>query len=76
MSAGLLLRKASYRLPHQAGLAVLRFNTRGTSSSRGASDGAFDSADSERHDVAAALELVLRYGCVPSCDPGWSGARR
>ena len=66
-----LLRRASYRLPHQAGLAVQRFNTRGTSSSRGTSDGAFDSADGERRDVAAALELVLGTGCPTSgC---WAG---
>ena len=32
-----LLRKASYRLPAMASLAVLRFNTRGTSSERGRS---------------------------------------
>lgn len=40
-----LVRKASYRLPHQAGLAVLRFNTRGSSSARGTTDGAFDAAE-------------------------------
>ena len=40
-----LLRKASYRLPHQAGIAVLRFNTRGTTSPRGTSEGAFDDAE-------------------------------
>ena len=34
-----LLRKASYRLPALADLAVLRFNTRGTASERGTSDG-------------------------------------
>ena len=34
-----LLRKASYRLPAMASLAVLRFNTRGTSSERGRSGG-------------------------------------
>ena len=33
-------KKASYRLPALAGIAVLRFNTRGTSSPRGTSDGA------------------------------------
>ena len=40
-----LVRKASYRLPHQAGLAVLRFNTRGTSSPRGTSGGSFGAAE-------------------------------
>ena len=36
-----VLRKAANRLPHLANLAVLRFNTRGTSSPHGTSDGQF-----------------------------------
>lgn len=51
-----LFRKASYRLPALAGIAVLRFNTRGTSSVQGTSGGTFDSAESEKYDVAAAIE--------------------
>lgn len=51
-----LFRKASYRLPALAGVAVLRFNTRGTSSVQGTSDGAFDGGGAERLDVAAAIE--------------------
>jgi alpha/beta superfamily hydrolase len=50
-----VLRKASYRLPALADLAVLRFNTRGTSSERGTSEGQFGDGESERHDVAAAI---------------------
>ena len=53
-----VLRKASYRLPALADLAVLRFNTRGTSSPHGTSEGAFDDAVGERYDVAAAIELA------------------
>ncbi|GAA4973614.1 alpha/beta hydrolase [Kineococcus glutinatus] len=53
-----VLRKASYRLPAMADLAVLRFNTRGTASPRGRSEGRFDAGDAERYDVAAALELA------------------
>ncbi len=53
-----VFRKASYRLPALADIAVLRFNTRGTSSPRGTSEGAFDGADAERYDVAAAIELA------------------
>jgi uncharacterized protein len=53
-----LIRKASYRLPALAGLAVLRFNTRGTSSVQGTSQGTFDNAVGERFDVAAALEYA------------------
>ena len=51
-------RKAAWRLPALADLAVLRFNTRGTSSPRGTSEGAFDGGEAERYDVAAALELA------------------
>lgn len=51
-----LFRKASYRLPALAGIAVLRFNTRGTSSVQGTSEGAFDNGVGERFDVAAAVE--------------------
>ncbi|MEU8317569.1 alpha/beta fold hydrolase [Nonomuraea sp. NPDC048881] len=49
-------KKAANRLPALADLAVLRFNTRGTSSERGTSGGAFDGGEGERFDVAAALE--------------------
>ncbi|HEV2089117.1 MAG TPA: hypothetical protein VGR21_12465, partial [Cryptosporangiaceae bacterium] len=67
-----LLRKAAWRLPALAGLAVLRFNTRGTSSERGTSEGAFDGGVGERHDVAAAIEYA-EFGDLPA--PwlvGWS----
>src|SRR5919205_2731579 len=37
-----VLRKAAWRLPALAGVAVLRFNTRGTTSLRGTSEGSFD----------------------------------
>src|SRR6202167_2317233 len=50
-----VLRKASSRLPALADLAVLRFNTRGTTSERGTSEGEFGDGESERHDVAAAI---------------------
>jgi alpha/beta superfamily hydrolase len=53
-----LYRKAANRLPALADLAVLRFNTRGTSSDRGTSEGAFDGGEGERFDVAAALEYA------------------
>jgi len=53
-----VLRKASFRLPALADLAVLRFNTRGTASPHGTSDGAFDEAVGERYDVAAAIEYA------------------
>jgi uncharacterized protein len=67
-----LFRKAANRLPALTGLAVLRFNTRGTESEQGRSEGAFDNGDDEKYDVAAALDLV-EYRDLPS--PwlvGWS----
>src|SRR6201990_1936754 len=48
-----VLRKAAWRLPALADLAVLRFNTRGTSSVRGTSEGTFDNGVGERFDVPA-----------------------
>nr|MDT0658331.1 alpha/beta hydrolase [Micromonospora sp. DSM 115978] len=53
-----LYRKAAWRLPALADLAVLRFNTRGTSSVQGTSEGSFDEAVAERYDVAAAIEYA------------------
>jgi uncharacterized protein len=51
-------RKAAFRLPALAGIAVLRFNTRGTSSLQGTSEGVFDNGHGEKYDVMAALELA------------------
>ena len=53
-----VFRKAAWRLPALAGLAVLRFNLRGVSSPRGTSQGTFDGGNSERFDVAAAIEFA------------------
>ena len=53
-----VFRKAAWRLPALAGIAVLRFNTRGTSSVRGTSEGAFSGAVDEKYDVAAAIEYA------------------
>src|SRR6267154_6286000 len=67
-----ILRKASYRLPALADLAVLRFNTRGTSSERGTSDGEFGDGESERHDVAAAIAYSVAAGLPHRWLLGWS----
>jgi len=67
-----LFRKMAARLPALAQLAVLRFNTRGTASPQGRSEGEFGNGDTEKYDVAAALDLV-EYENLPS--PwlvGWS----
>ncbi|ADD41309.1 alpha/beta hydrolase [Stackebrandtia nassauensis] len=53
-----VFRKAAWRLPALADVAVLRFNTRGTSSVQGTSQGSFDNAVGERFDVAAAIEYA------------------
>ncbi|WP_159500091.1 alpha/beta hydrolase [Microbacterium sp. 18062] len=67
-----ILRKAAARLPALADLAVLRFNTRGTSSPRGTSEGAFDGGGLERHDVAAAMQFVRDRGLPHPWLVGWS----
>jgi len=67
-----LLKKASYRLPALADLAVLRFNTRGTTSPRGTSQGSFDDAVGERFDVAAALDLCEAQDLPQLWLLGWS----
>jgi alpha/beta superfamily hydrolase len=67
-----LLRKAANRLPALADLAVLRFNTRGTVSDDGQSEGEFDEGESERYDVAAALDLVEYRDLPAPWLVGWS----
>ncbi|MGR2751516.1 alpha/beta hydrolase [Agromyces arachidis] len=67
-----VLRKAAARLPALADLAVLRFNTRGTSSPRGTSDGEFGEGVAERADVAAAMRFVAERGLPSPWLVGWS----
>jgi alpha/beta superfamily hydrolase len=67
-----VFRKAAFRLPALADLAVLRFNTRGTSSLQGTSEGAFDDAVGERYDVAAALEYAEFHDLPDIWLVGWS----
>jgi len=67
-----VLRKASFRLPALADLAVLRFNTRGTSSDRGTSGGEFGGGGPERYDVAAAIEFCVATGRPGIWLLGWS----
>ena len=67
-----LLRKASFRLPALARLAVLRFNTRGTSSEHGTSEGEFGAGEAERHDVAAAISYAVEAGLPGRWLLGWS----
>ena len=60
------------RLAALAGLAVLRFHTRGTSSPRGTSQGEFGEAVNERYDVAAALDLCEAEDLPQLWLLGWS----
>src|SRR6202040_3071955 len=57
-----ILRKAAFRLPALADLAVLRFNTRGTSSAGGTSEGEFGDGETEQYDVAAAVAFAAAAG--------------
>lgn len=50
-----IFKKASNRLPAMAGITVVRFNSRGTSSEAGSSTGTFDNGNAEALDVEAML---------------------
>lgn len=52
-------KKAANRLPDLAGISVVRFNTRGTSSESGTSTGIFDNGDAEKYDVEAAINYCF-----------------
>ena len=67
-----ILRKAANRLPALAGIGVLRFNTRGTTSPRGTSSGSFDGGNLERLDVKAAVEFLASRGFPKPWLVGWS----
>src|SRR5215470_874118 len=67
-----VFRKASYRLPALADLAVLRFNTRGTESEQGKSEGEFGGGETERLDVEAAVRYAADAGLPDIWLSGWS----
>ena len=67
-----LFRKMAWRLPALADLAVLRFNTRGTTSAAGTSEGHFDEARGEGLDLAAAIGEIVRRGLPDPWLVGWS----
>jgi alpha/beta superfamily hydrolase len=52
-----IYKKAANRLPAMAGITVIRFNTRGTSSESGTSTGTYDNGRAEKYDV----EAMIRY---------------
>jgi uncharacterized protein len=65
-------RKAANRLPALANVAVLRFNTRGTISERGRSEGEFGEGETERYDVEAAVRYATQAGLPRIWLLGWS----
>ncbi len=64
-----IYRKAANRLPALADLAIFRFNTRGTESEQGKSEGDFTNGVDERFDVEAAIEFVA--GELPDVSNIW-----
>jgi alpha/beta superfamily hydrolase len=54
-----IYKKAANRLPAMAGITVVRFNTRGTSSEAGSSTGSFDNGKAEHFDVEAMLSYCF-----------------
>ena len=67
-----IIRKAAARLPALADIAVLRFNFRGVTSSRGTSEGSFGHGDDERFDLDAAMAFVATRGLPNPWLLGWS----
>ena len=54
-----IFRKAANRLPAMAGITVVRFNSRGTTSEAGSSTGVFDNGNAEALDVQAMLSYCF-----------------
>ena len=54
-----IYKKAANRLPAMAGITVVRFNTRGTTSEAGSSTGTFDNGKAEHFDVEAMLSYCF-----------------
>jgi alpha/beta superfamily hydrolase len=54
-----IYKKAAYRLPAMAGITVVRFNTRGTTSDAGTSTGTYGDGVSEKFDVQASIDYCF-----------------
>ena len=66
-------KKAANRLPAMAGIEIIRFNTRGTTSEAGTSAGSFGEGVTERFDVEAAIEFSFKeLGAQTLWVIGWS----
>jgi alpha/beta superfamily hydrolase len=67
-----IFRKIANRLPALADLAVIRFNTRGTTSPRGTSEGSFGEGVTERADLEAAVAFASSRRLPNLWLLGWS----
>ena len=67
-----LYRKAAWRLPALAQVAILRFNFRGTTSAAGKSEGKYDEGRTEGFDLKAALNFATDRGLPNIWLVGWS----
>lgn len=54
-----IYKKAANRLPAMAGITIVRFNTRGTTSEAGTSTGQYDGGVAEKYDVQAAINYCF-----------------
>ena len=54
-----IYKKAANRLPSMAGVTIVRFNTRGTTSEAGTSTGEYDGGGAEKYDVQAAINYCF-----------------
>lgn len=67
-----IYRKMSWRFPALSKFAIIRFNTRGTSSSLGTSSGEFDASKKEGLDVKAAVNKAIELTGQAPWLVGWS----
>jgi alpha/beta superfamily hydrolase len=66
-------KKAASRLPDMAGIEIIRFNTRGTTSEAGTSEGEYGATVTEKFDVEAAIEFSFNeIGVEKLWVMGWS----
>lgn len=67
-----LFKKAAWRLPALADVAILRWNTRGTTSAAGTSEGEYDQGGLEGLDLKSALQFAQDLGLENIWLAGWS----
>ncbi len=68
-----IYKKAANRLPEMAGIEIIRFNTRGTTSDRGTSEGEYGDGISEALDVIASINYCFEdLGVRNLWIMGWS----